>query len=151
MAIGIRYYEVYFLEPPTPEQVLVGLEDLTGLTMGVAAQEEGSITLFHPAKPTWCLELDWSTDRLAKLQRLLEALPDLPVPPFPTYAHSLSLSLYPGPGPRSYQYVEVSLLIVLLGLGGQLEKPCALPLWAGLRWADLPPLGRWQTLKDYWQ
>jgi len=148
MAIGVRGYQVYFLKPPTPAQVLLGLHNLTGLTMGAAVQGERHITRHHPAKPDWCIELDWSADCPEELQRLMEAVPDLPVQPLDTYPYSISLPLNPGPAPRSYQYLETSLLVVFQGLGGQLAEPHPLPIWAGMRWADMLPVGLWETVKD---
>lgn len=151
MAIGIRSYEVYFLDAPTPAQVLVALQELTGFKMAVAAQGEGSIQLFHPAKPSWSIEVDWSTDRLANLKRIMEAVPGLPIPPFPSYPHSIRLSLNPRPAPRSYQYLETALLVVLQRFGGQMERLHPLPDWAGTKWADMPPIGFWETVKDRWK
>ncbi|GAA4043666.1 hypothetical protein GCM10022409_32100 [Hymenobacter glaciei] len=53
MAIGIRHYDVYFLDPPHPAQIVAGLDTLTGLSMEVATQPEGFLELFHPEKPAW--------------------------------------------------------------------------------------------------
>ncbi|GAA4045137.1 hypothetical protein GCM10022409_33970 [Hymenobacter glaciei] len=151
MAIGIRFYEVCFFDAPTPAQILAALPALTGLSMGVAAQEEGYIELFHPVRPSWTIELDCSTDRLANLKRMMEAVPGLPIPPFPSYPHSIRLSLNPRPAPRCYQYLETALLVVLQRFGGQLERIHPLPDWAGTKWADMPPMGFWESVKDRWK
>ncbi|MGI4886458.1 MAG: hypothetical protein ACRYFR_15995 [Janthinobacterium lividum] len=151
MATGIRHYSLYFLDPPTPAQVVAGLHALTGLSIGVVAQPEGCLELFHPDKPAWRIEVAWSTDRVAKLQGLLAAVPELTTPPFPYHPHSISLSLDPRPAPRSYRYLEISLLLVLQGFQGQLEDPLSLPNWAGTKWTDMPLLGRWGTIKEHWK
>lgn len=148
MAIGIRSNEVYFFYPPTPTQVVTGLQTMTGLSMGIAAQEDGFLELFHPEKPTWRIEVSWSTDRLTKLQLLFEAVPDLPRGPFLDYPHCISLTLDPRPAPRSHQYLEASLLLVFQRFGGKVEHAGPLPSWAGKKWADMPPLGLWEIIKD---
>ncbi len=127
MAIGIRSNEVYFFDQPTPAQIVTGLHALTGLSMGIVAQEDGFMELFHPEKPTWRIEVSWSTDRLTKLQLLLEAVPDLPSSPFPDHPHSISLTLDLRSAPRSYRYLETALMLVLQGFGGQLERPWPFP------------------------
>lgn len=150
MAIGIRYSNVYFLDPPTPVQVVAGMQALTGLSMGQEVLADDYLELFHPEMPAWRIELGWSTDRLGRLQRLREAAPEY-CPPFPDYPHSISLYLDPRVAPRRYQYLEISLLVVLQELGGQWERPLQLPRWAGTKWADMPPLGRWEAIKDRWK
>jgi hypothetical protein len=144
MAIGVRYYSVYFLAPPTPAQVVAGLHAQTGLSMGVVEQLEDHLTLVHPDRPTWRLDVEWSMDRLATVPRFAN-------PPFPNYSHSISLLVDPRRAPRCYQYLETALLLVLQGFDGQLEHPRPLPRWAGMKWAEMPPLGIWGTIKDYWR
>jgi hypothetical protein len=148
MAVGIWSNNVYFLDPPpAPTHVLAGLQDLTGVLMGVVPSPADTLELFHPTSPDWLVDVQWSTDRLAKLQLVRAELPELPLP-YPNHPHAIYLSGDPRPSPRSYQYLVTSLYVVLQAFGGQVERLRLLPDWAGKKWAEMPPLGFWDAMKE---
>ena len=152
MAIGIWSDAVYFLDPPpTPAQMLAGLRDMTGLSMGVASPPEDYLQLFHPDSPAWFVNVEWFTDRLDQIARQRAAVPGLPDPPFPDHPYAVYLSGDPRSSPRSHRYLITSLFWVLQACGGQVKRPRPLPDWAGKKWAEMPPLGFWSALKERWK
>jgi hypothetical protein len=150
MAVGIRCNKVYFLHSPTPAQVLAKLQEVTGLMVGVAAQQEEYLEVFHPALPARRIAMGWSQDRLGNWQRIRDVVPGLSEPPFSTLPHCVELWLDHSSA-RSYQYLESALLFVLRGFGGQIKRPGPRDHWVGKKWADLPPLGMWEAIADKWK
>ena len=148
LPVGVKCHSVYFFHPPTPAQVLARLQEVTGLAVGVAAQEEGCLELFRPALPTRCIALGWSEDRLGKLRRIRDAVPGLYEPLFPDHPHCVVLWIEPPSSIRRFRYLESALLFVLQEFGGQIERPSPVHRWAGKKWADMPPLGMWEALID---
>lgn len=151
MGSGINCNSVYFFHLPTPDQVLARLQEVTGLAVGVAAQQEGYLELFHPALPTRCIALWWSQDRLGNLHRIRDYVPGLSEPPFPNHPHSVELWMELPSSARSFRYLENALLFVLREFGGQIKRPGPLASWAGKKWADMPPLGMWEAFIDKWK